>query len=211
MGLVAVGAMQAVAAAVAVAGTGMSVMNSVQQGQQQRKSALAQAQVAANNAAIAEQNAKDAIVDGQRQEQRKRMEHNQRIGALRAQAGASGGDVGSGSALDTFADATMMKEYDSSLLRDQSERAYNTYMQQAAGYASQGSMALEGGNNAARNGLWAGGSSLLSEAKSSGWGTSGSKVNAVDSGASPLAEDSYFDSSKIKYYYKNKSPFLMNL
>jgi hypothetical protein len=139
-------------------------MGSVQQGQQQKKVAQAQAQAAANNAVIAEQNAKDAIVAGQRQEQQNRMEHNQRIGAMRAGAGASGIDVGAGSALDAFGDAALMKEYDTLSIRDQAAQQANAYYQQAADFTTQGNMATAAGKNAAQAGAWGAAESLLSGA-----------------------------------------------
>jgi hypothetical protein len=150
--------------ATSVLGTGMSAVGSYQQGQQQKKVAQAQAQVAANNAAIAEQNAKDAIVAGQAQEQQNRMEHNQRSGAIRAEAGASGIDVGAGSALDALGDAALMKEYDTLSIRDQAARQANNSYQQAADFTTQGNMATAAGKNAASNGMWGAAGSLMSGA-----------------------------------------------
>jgi glucan-binding YG repeat protein len=150
--------------ALAAASAATSAVGSMQQGRQQKKAAQAQAQVAANNAAIAEQNAKDAIVAGQQQEQQNRMEHNQRIGAMRAGAGASGIDVGAGSALDAVGDAAMMKEYDTLSIRDQAARQANNSYQQAADFTTQGNMATVAGKNAQSNGMWGAAGSLMSGA-----------------------------------------------
>jgi hypothetical protein len=151
-----------VSMAMAAASATMSAVGSYKQGQQQKKMAQAQAQIAANNSAIAEQNAKDAIIAGQSQEQQSRMEHNQRAGAMRAQAGASGIDVGVGSALDAVGDATMMKEFDSLSIRDNAARTANNYYQQAADFTTQGNMAGVAGSNAAANGKWGAAGALLS-------------------------------------------------
>ncbi len=153
-----------VSMAMAAASAAAQAASAAKQGRQQKRAAEAQAQVAANNSAIAEQNAKDAIVAGQNQEQQSRMEHNQRTSAMRAQAGASGIDVGGGSALDAIGDATMMKEFDSLMIRDNAARTANNYYQQAADFTTQGNMASVAGKNAASNGTWGAAGSLMSGA-----------------------------------------------
>lgn len=147
-----------------IAGTGMSMYGSYQQGQQQAAQARYQAQIAANNAQIANQNAKDTEAAGAAEEQRKRIENSQRTSALRAAAGASGVDVGTGSALDSFADATMIGEYDALSVRNNYQRQANAYYQQAANFTNDSALYRQAASNATGNALTGMAGSLLSGA-----------------------------------------------
>jgi hypothetical protein len=147
--------------ALMAAATVINVANSLSQGQQAKKQADFQAQQAANHAAIAEQNARDARAAGQAAEQRQRLETAQHLSAQRAAAGAGGVDVGGGSALDSFADTAMLGEYDALAIRNNAIRQGNGFVQQATDFTNQSSQYKIAGQNALTNGAMSSAGSLL--------------------------------------------------
>lgn len=155
--------------------TVLGVAGSLQQGSQNRAMANYQAQVARNNQAIAEQNARDAIQSGKANEQRQRMINSQRTGAMRASAAASGFDVGSESFLDEFAASDMTGEMDALNVRNDYQRQANNYWRQAADFGSQAGQYTAAGRNSTWNSVLDAGSSILGGASlaSSAWGSSG--------------------------------------
>lgn len=142
-------------------GTATSVAGGIVSAQAQRKAGKAQAAIAEQNAERAERNAKEVVAEGNEKERQSRMQHNQLIGQMRAQQGASGIDVGTGSALDATADADMLKEYDTLTIRNDTTRQANNYYQQAADYRTQGSLAASTANNAATGALFGSAASAL--------------------------------------------------
>ena len=154
----------AAAVAVAAVGAATSAYSSYSAGQDAKAQGNYQSAVAKNNAAIATQNAKDAEAAGRAEEQRQRIENAQKLGAIRAVAGASGVDVGYGTALDTIADQNMISEYDALTTRNNYQRQANTYYQQAANYLNDSSAYGTAASNASTNGALSTGGSLLSGA-----------------------------------------------
>lgn len=77
-----------------------------------------QSQVAKNNAAVAEMQAKDAILRGQTAEQNTRLKTANLKGTQQASLAARGIDLGEGSALNILTDTDFMGERDALLTRD---------------------------------------------------------------------------------------------
>lgn len=150
--------------AMAAVGTAVSAYSAHASGQQAKAQGNYQAQIAKNNAEIAEKNAKDTEAAGRAEEQRQRIANAQKLGEIRAEAGASGVDVGYGTALDTVADQTMIGEYDALTTRNNYQRQANGYYQQAANFLNDSSAYQTAANNATLNGTLSAGGTLLSGA-----------------------------------------------
>ena len=133
-------------AAVTLAGTAVGTWSAVSRQEEQRKQAEFAADMARRNAQIAEENARmaeeeagQARADSYDAAVRKRQETALLIGRQRAQAGASGAQIDSGSHLDSQLDLREKGELDALSIEEQGERAaYNQEVQ-----ASQGSQARE--------------------------------------------------------------------
>ncbi len=109
--------------------TGFSIYNQVRAGRQEKKAGEQQREVAESqaelldfNADIADQQAQDALVRGQQEEQRFRQGIDGIIGHQRAAAAASNVDVGFGSPLDVQADAAFLGEQDALTIRTNAAR-----------------------------------------------------------------------------------------
>lgn len=155
---------EALALGVMGAGTAVSAAGSIKQGNQQAAQARYQAAMAQNNAAIARQNAQDVVTAGKAEEQRQRIANSQQLGELRAGMGASGVDVGIGSALDASADQTMVGEVNALNVRDSWIRNQNNYLQQANDLENQAAMYSSAAKNAKSSGLWGAAGTLLTGA-----------------------------------------------
>lgn len=125
--------------ALAGAGMGISAVSSIKQGNAaeragaaQRAASESQADLADFNANVAELQAKDAIELGVEEESQFRQSVRGMIGAQRADIGASGVDVGYGSALDVAADAAYLGELDALTIRTNAARAAWGYRVEAA-------------------------------------------------------------------------------
>lgn len=154
------------AIALTALGTVGSAAGQYQQGKQQAAQAKYQAAMASNNATIAEQNARDVAAAGKAEEQRQRIANSQQMGQLRAQIGASGVDMGSGSALDASADQAMTGEFNALGVRDNWQRQQNNSLQQANDFRSQSALYGTAAKNASSGGLWGAATTLLGGAGS---------------------------------------------
>lgn len=135
-----------------IAGTVMSVFGALQQGS-------AASNAASYNARVAQQNAKIARDQASMQAQQADRENYLRLGSLRANAGASGGDVGQGSVLDVIGDVAAQGELEKQNILYRGELAARGYGNTAAldtyssetsrtgGYLRAGSELLAGGVN----------------------------------------------------------------
>lgn len=161
--------------ALTAAATAMSAYGMYAQGQQQQKQAEYQAAVANNNAIVANQNAaiqdraaQDALARGRIDEQQHRLKVAQMKGSQRSALAASGVQVDTGSALDVVADTALMGEMDALTIRSNAEReaysflvgAYNARAQASTLQAESGLYRMTGAN-AARNGAFGAGTTLL--------------------------------------------------
>lgn len=116
--------------AAGVAGTGMTVMGSMQQSQAASAAANYQAQVAANNQKVANWKAQDALARGQVSEDQRRMKTSLQIASQRAAMAGMGGDVNSGSAIDIVGDTAAAGEFDALTIRNNAQReAYGAKVQ----------------------------------------------------------------------------------
>lgn len=131
--------------------TGIGVYSSIQQGKAQAAQAEAaenqaryQSEVARRNADMAEQQASAQRMQGFEAAQAERLKTARLIGRQRAQAGASGVAVDSGSFEDVAEDTASAGEFDAlNAYNSGIDKAYNTeiqawnYTNQAAGYDAQ--------------------------------------------------------------------------
>ena len=124
--------------------TGIGVYSSIKQGQAQQAQAEYQSKVAQRNADLAEQQASAQRMQGYENMQAQRLKTARLIGQQRAQAGASGVAVDSGSFEDVAEDTKAAGEFDAINAYNSSiDKAYNTeiqawnYESQAAGYQAQ--------------------------------------------------------------------------
>jgi len=120
-----------------------------------------QAQSAANEATINRQNAVEAAATGRAAEQRVRLRTNQEVGQQRAQAGASGFDVGSETLVDNFAATAMTGEVDALGVRDSAQRQVNAYLRQATADDNQATFYRTEADDAEARGNRSSGNSLL--------------------------------------------------
>ena len=128
--------------------TTMGVVSSVQQGKAEEAQYQAQAQVAKNNAKIAQANAEQKNQEGIEEARLTRMKTIQKIGAQQAAMAANGIDVTSGSALDMIGDTASWGEYDALTTRYNYGTQARAYNQQAQNFNNQAEIDLISGQNA---------------------------------------------------------------
>jgi hypothetical protein len=137
---------------VMVAGAAIAAYGSYQQGQQQKKAMEYSAKVDQQNALIAESDARAQSVQQDR-------ENRLRIGAMRANMGASGGS--GGSALDVLGDVAAQGEL-------QKQFIMYSGAQQSRGYNNSAALDKFQGKAAAQSGTLRAGAELLSGAGAAG-------------------------------------------
>lgn len=145
-------------------GAAFSLMGAMNQAEAQKQQYAYQAQVAANNAAIAKQQASLAIQNGQTQEQTQQLKTSAVHGAQRAAMAANGIDLGEGSATDMLATTEFLGKRDQLTIRDNAMRQAWGYQVQAQNYTDAGQAMTATGD--AINPLMAGATSLLGSATS---------------------------------------------
>lgn len=121
-----------------------------------------QADVASNNAQIAEWQAQDAIRQGQDQEQQSRLRYATTKSTQRAALAANGVALDEGSAVDILTSTDYMNEMDASTIQANAARSAWGYRTQGTNY-SDNSTALRAGAGAISSGS-AAGLSLLGSA-----------------------------------------------
>lgn len=122
---VALAALPAIAAVAGIAGAGVSAYGAYESGQATAASDAYQAQVAANNAALAKQQGKLDIQSGEIQAVDSGLKTKAAVGTEKAQQGASGLDVNSGSAVDVRAGTASTGMLDALTIRSNSaKKAY---------------------------------------------------------------------------------------
>jgi hypothetical protein len=125
-----------IGAVTAVASTAVGVYGSMQSAAAQSKAANYQAQVAANNATIADQNARYAKQAGAEKAAEESLQGRARLGAAITGQAAGGLDVNSGSALDVQATDRAMNKLDTEqVLNNAALNAYG-YRSQATGFSA---------------------------------------------------------------------------
>lgn len=129
-----------------------------------------QANVAQMNAKIAQQNAAYEVAQGETQAQIQGMKTRATVGAIRAQQGASGLDINTGSSVEVRAGESEIGAFDQAVIRSNAQRRAYGFEVEAAGDVAQAALDREAGNTAELAGDIGGVSSLLG-----GIGSFGSK------------------------------------
>lgn len=136
-----------------VAGSAMSAMAA-------QKSAAYNAQVAANNQTIANQNARLSLEQGTQQEENERLKTGSMISAIGAQEAASGVNPNSGSSLNVKSSAAETGELDALTIRWNAGLGWANAKNQANAYGAQSQMDLMQGQYGAMGSILGGASSV---------------------------------------------------
>ncbi|HXA22753.1 MAG TPA: hypothetical protein VNW90_10660 [Acetobacteraceae bacterium] len=159
-------------------------MGAMEQGKAAQQQADYQAQVANNNAIIAQQNATYATAAGNAQAEKSAMGTAERMGAIRAAQASSGVDVGSGSPLDVQTSQKEVGQLDQDTIRNNAARVAYGYRSQSTNFTAQAGLDTATGANAATAGDIGAVSSVLGGATSVGKQFSDlTKVGVIGSGA----------------------------
>lgn len=145
-------------------GTGISVMGSLQQGQQQANQAQFQAQVAQNNAVIAGQQRDRAIKVAASNEDDFRRQQSDLFGSRRALLGKTGIEAGRGSPLSVSADFEGESELNALRLRNEGDVNSNRLQQSILNSQGQAGLFATQGRNAVTNSFSRAGGELFSGA-----------------------------------------------
>lgn len=108
-----------------------------QEGKAAEASAKYNAQVAANNATLAEQSARLAGAAGNAQTEQAQLKTRAQVGGIIATQGASGVDVSSGSALDVRSSAKQLGQLNALTVRSNAAKSAYGYQTEAANYKGQ--------------------------------------------------------------------------
>lgn len=146
----------------AIAGPALSAIGQVNQGFAASKSASYQSQVAANNAAIAAQNARLTMETGAAKEAAQGMKSRATVGHITAAEGASGIDVNTGSAAAVRSAAAELGELDAMTIRSNSAREAYGYKVQESNELAQSQLLKKQAESAKTGGILAGLGSLVS-------------------------------------------------
>jgi hypothetical protein len=150
-------------AAVAAVSIISSVAGFAMQGYSQSQMANYQAQVARNNQIIAQQNANIALQQGQQAEETQRIKTGRMIGALEAQQGASGVELGTGSPLNVEKSAAETGELDALTIRYNANLQARNYMYQSQMLGAQAGLYSSEADWAVMNSILGGASSVSSK------------------------------------------------
>ena len=151
--------------------------------QQQRAQGEFQKGVSEYNARVAENEAEETRAAGVERENIQRRQTAELISKQRAQLGAAGVDIGSGSALQLQEDAEVLGEVDALRIRSNFESRAGGLETQATLTESQGEFAESAGKNAAIGTLLSGTAKTLDTGVADKWFTPNSAVNQT--GATP--------------------------
>lgn len=154
----------AAALVTAVAGTAFSVVGAIQQGNAAKKQGEYNAQVANNNAILAERQAADAEARGRTEERQKRLDSSRLEGEQRATMSANNVVLGSGSAADVLEFTAGQNELEALNIRSAAERQAVGFRSEANNYRASAGLSLAEGRNAKTASFYKAGGSLLSGA-----------------------------------------------
>lgn len=172
-----------------VGGAMLGAFGSYNQAKGQQGALDYEAQVARNNATLADYQAGLTLQNGQVQEENQRLKTAAMFGTQRAGLAANGVDLGSGSANEVLATTSMMGERDALTIRDNAARQAWAYRNQAASYGAEASAAQASAD--AINPFTSAAGSLLTGAGSvaSSWYKYNKSVNGSGTGATNLSSD----------------------
>lgn len=158
----------AVLAAAGVAGAGITAFGSYESGQANSKAEAYQAQVAANNAAIAQQNARLDIQAGETAATNKGLQTRSKVGSEKASQGASGIDVNTGSAADVRTGTEELGQLDALTIRSNAAKQAYGQMVTATSDTAQNELLTSESSQSAEAGEIGAAGSLLSGVSSVG-------------------------------------------
>lgn len=144
-----------------IGSTVLGAVGTIQQASAASAQANYQAKVAANNATIANNMAKDTRDRGTIAEQQQRQQTKQLMGRQRAAMGANGVELGSGSALDVIGDTAQIGELDALTVRGNYEREALGYQNQAQNFKNDAAFARARASAAAAAGPMAAAGTIL--------------------------------------------------
>lgn len=121
-------------------GTAVNALGEFQRGQAESAESDFRAQVARNNALIAEQNAQAELERGKADVRDQRRLIQQRIGSQRAQLAAQGFDVAEGSSIEILADTAVLGELDVLRIRADAENRARNLRQQAQDFRTESTL-----------------------------------------------------------------------
>ncbi|HEY2848350.1 MAG TPA: hypothetical protein VGI97_00605 [Gemmatimonadaceae bacterium] len=147
---------------------GMQLAGGLMKANAARKAAQAQAAQDEYNARLSEAAAGDTLLRGQTQESAVKQLTSERISTGRAQLGASGVDVQSGSAVDTLAGQRARGALAALVVRGNAARSAWGYEAQASNFRAKAKYALEQGDDAALGALLGAGGQALGMAGQAG-------------------------------------------
>lgn len=124
-------------ATLTIASMGASALGSIAQGRAASNSAKYNAAVAANNAIIADQNAKWASQEGNAKVSAQGIRNAQNMGTLKANQGASGVTVGTGSNAEVQASQAAIGQLDAMTIRSNAAREAYGYLTQSNSFKAQ--------------------------------------------------------------------------
>ena len=141
------------AAAVTVASAALGAVSSYSQGKSQQAMYNYQAQVAQQNAKIANNNAAMERQTGIEEARMQRIKTLQAVGSQQAAMAANGMDITQGTSLDIIEDTSAMGELDALQIQTNYERKALSYEQQANNFSNEANMDVIAGKNAYRRGV----------------------------------------------------------
>jgi hypothetical protein len=168
------------ALAAGIAGAGVSAVGAVEQGQATSNAAAYSAQVAANNATIANQNAEYATAAGVQQAADTSLKGAAKSGKIKAGQAASGIDVNTGSAVAVQEGQRETDKLDAETVLNNAELKAYGYRSAATGFTAQSGLDTAESEQAPIGADIGAGGSLLSNASSLGfkWSTAGPASSA---------------------------------
>jgi hypothetical protein len=125
---------------ITAAGVAVNAIGAYGSANAQKNAYAYQSQVAAQNAQIANQQASQAIINGQTAEQNVRLQGAQVMGSQRASMAANGVDLGEGSANEALTTTKYMTERDALTTKDNALRQAWGYQVQAVNATNEGRM-----------------------------------------------------------------------
>jgi len=146
------------------AGTGVSMIAQQQSAAATRNASNYQAQVALNQAQIAKQQAQSTAAAGEAATVQQQLKTRAQVGGLLAAQGASGVDVGSGSAVDVRSSAAELGGLDAMTVKSDYARAAYGYQTGATSAEAEAGLARQKADQAGTAGNLAAFGSLLSGA-----------------------------------------------
>lgn len=145
-----------------IGGSVLGALGQMKQGKAASQAAQYNATVAANNANISRQNAINAGHEGEIAAAQAQQETRAKVGAIKADQGASGVDLNSGSSIDVRSSAAQTGQLNAITLRSNAARKAYGYQLEASGQDAQSQLDLSTAKNEKSAGLLNASTTLLS-------------------------------------------------